>query len=127
MDNSNQIKEFLTFNNKDIKNKIKKLIKNNKQISPNKFLKNFNYNTMYHDNKKKLNDFDYIQNKEKKRLKNLSLEITNFSKLYLKYKNLTNYFTEKKINHYTMKIIIKIIIIKLLMMILIYLIKALYY
>ena len=101
MDNSNQIKEFLTFNNKDIKNKIKKLIKNNKQISPNKFLKNFNYNTMYHDNKKKLNDFDYIQNKEKKRLKNLSLEITNFSKLYLKYKNLTNYFTEKKINHYT--------------------------
>ena len=100
MEKSKQLKELFNSNHKNIKIKINKLIKNNKQLSPNKFLENFNYNTMYHDNKEKLNDFDYIQNKEKKRLKNLSLEITNFSNLYLKYKNFTNYFTEKKINHY---------------------------
>ena len=100
MEKSKKLKELFNSNHKNIKIKINKLIKNNKQLSPNKFLENFNYNTMYHDNKEKLNDFDYIQNKEKKRLKNLSLEITNFSNLYLKYKNFTNYFTEKKINHY---------------------------
>ena len=100
MEKSKKLKELFNSNHKNIKIKINKLIKNNKQLSPNKFLENFNYNTMYHDNKEKLNDFDYIQNKEKKRLKNLSSEITNFSNLYLKYKNFTNYFTEKKINHY---------------------------
>jgi hypothetical protein len=78
MEKSKKLKELFNSNHKNIKIKINKLIKNNKLLSPNKFLENFNYNTMYHDNKEKLNDFDYIQNKEKKRLKNLSLEITNF-------------------------------------------------